>query len=72
VTAQQGPEMQPDGIPADTRLLTVQQVGQMLQVHPRTCWRMAAAGDIPKPITIAKKVVRWRLSDLQRFLGAKG
>ena len=52
-------------------LLTVKQVSKLLQIHPRTCWRMSATGDIPKPITIAKKVVRWRLSDLQRFLEAK-
>ena len=52
-------------------LLTAKQVSNLLQIHPRTCWRMSATGDIPKPITIAKKVVRWRLSDLQRFLEAK-
>ena len=49
-------------------LLTVKQVSEMLQVHPRTVWRMAAAGDIPAPITLSKKIVRWRLSDLQEFL----
>lgn len=52
-------------------LLTVKQVSSLLQIHPRTCWRMSATGDIPKPITIAKKVVRWRMSDLQRFLEDK-
>ena len=71
MTMQKKTERRPD-VPADTRLLTVQQVSQVLQVHPRTVWRMAAAGDIPKPLTITKKVVRWRLSDLQLFLEAKG
>ena len=62
---------QPDNPATNSTLLTVKQISEMLQVHSRTVWRMAAAGDIPKPITIAKKIVRWRLSDLQRFLEAK-
>ena len=51
--------------------LTVRQVSEMLQIHVRTVWRLAAAGEIPKPITIGKKVVRWRPSDIQRFLESR-
>jgi len=49
-------------------LLTVKQVGELLHVHPRTVWRMAAAGQIPRPITLSKKIVRWRLSEMRSFL----
>ena len=42
---------------AGATLLTVKQVSEMLQVHPRTVWRLAAAGDIPKPVTLSKKIV---------------
>ena len=49
-------------------LLTVKQVGELLHVHPRTVWRMSAAGQIPRPITLSKKIVRWRLSEMRSFL----
>jgi len=66
------PKAESEDAPAvQPALLTVKQVSKLLQIHPRTCWRMSATGDIPKPITIAKKVVRWRMSDLQRFLEDK-
>lgn len=52
-------------------LLTVRQVSEMLQIHVRTVWRMAAAGEIPKPIRIGKKSIRWRVWDIQRFLESR-
>lgn len=52
----------------DSQLLKVRDVGEMLQMHPRSVWRAVVAGDIPKPIRIGPKVVRWRLADLQAFI----
>ena len=49
--------IQPRPVSVPPKLLTVKQVSELLQVHPRTVWRMAAAGDIPKPITLSKKIV---------------
>lgn len=49
-------------------LLTVKDVSKLLQVHARTVWRMVAAEQLCKPITLGKRIVRWRLSDLQQFL----
>lgn len=49
-------------------LLDVRQVAELFQVHRRTVWRMAAAGDIPAPIRISDRVVRWRLRDIERHL----
>jgi predicted DNA-binding transcriptional regulator AlpA len=52
----------------NSQLIKVNDVGEMLKMHPRSVWRAAAAGDIPKPIRIGPRVVRWRLGDLQAFI----
>ena len=49
-------------------LLDVRQVAELLGVHVRTVWRMAATGEIPPPIKLSERVVRWRLSDLERHI----
>ena len=49
-------------------LLDVQQVADILQIHPRTVWRLASCGDIPKPVKLSPRVVRWRLTDIERFV----
>ena len=61
--------------PATCRLLTVNELSAALGVHPRTAWRLAALaesgqGNFPKPLRIASKTVRWRLSDLESYLAA--
>jgi predicted DNA-binding transcriptional regulator AlpA len=47
------------------QLLTVKDVASILKVHPRTVWRMSATGDIPAPLALAPKTIRWRLRDLE-------
>lgn len=54
---------------AEAQLLTAREVAALLRIHPRSVWRATAAGDIPKPIRIGPKVVRWRLTDLAVFIG---
>lgn len=49
-------------------LLNVHQVAELIGVHHRTVWRLAATGDIPSPIRISDRVVRWRLRDIEQFL----
>ena len=56
---------------ASAALLTVRQIAGLLQVHPRTVWRMAAAGEIPKPISIGRKTIRWRASEIAQFLATR-
>lgn len=50
---------------ADVTLLCVRQVAELLGVHARSVWRMAQTGEIPPPIRLGERVVRWRLSDLR-------
>jgi predicted DNA-binding transcriptional regulator AlpA len=49
-------------------LLTARQMAELLGVHVRSVWRMSQAGQIPPPIRMAERVVRWRLADLQVHL----
>lgn len=59
---------------ASIRLLTVKERADMLGVHERTCWRLAAMaeagqGDFPRPLRIGPKTIRWRLADVEEYLG---
>ena len=49
-------------------LLTVKDVAELLKVHVRSVWRLAATGDIPEPIRLGPKTVRWRVVDLEAHL----
>ena len=40
-------------------LLTPEDVGRMLGVHPRTACRMAEDGSIPSPVIRRHRLVRW-------------
>ncbi len=54
-------------------LITPGEVAKFLQIHPRSVWRLVAAGEFPEPIRIGKsgRIVRWRASDLEEFLDSK-
>ena len=54
-------------------LLTVREVAGVLGIHVRTVWRLAAMaemgeGNFPRPVRIAKKTIRWRREDLEKYL----
>jgi len=56
---------------ADVAVVSVREVAELLGVNPRTVWRMAQTGEIPAPIRLGERVVRWRLSDLRDHLDRK-
>ncbi|MBL8761532.1 MAG: helix-turn-helix domain-containing protein [Phycisphaerae bacterium] len=56
---------------ADVTLLSVRQVADLLGVHARSVWRLSQTGDLPAPIRLSERVVRWRLSDLRDHLDRK-
>jgi len=61
----------------DVAVINVREVAELLGVNVRTIWRLSQRGEIPAPIRLGERVVRWRLSDLREHLdrkaaGAKG
>ena len=50
------------------QLLTVKDVAAVLKIHPRSVWRMSATGEIPAPLALAPKTIRWRLKDIEAHL----
>ncbi|MFO0787107.1 MAG: helix-turn-helix domain-containing protein [Phycisphaerales bacterium] len=56
---------------ADVAVVSVREVAELLGVNARTVWRMAQRCEIPAPIRLGERVVRWRLSDLREHLDRK-
>lgn len=53
---------------AEPGLLTPKQVAERLAVGMRTLWRLAETEEFPKPIRFNRKLVRWKASDVQRYI----
>lgn len=56
---------------ADVAVINVREVAELLGVNARTIWRMTQRGELPAPIRLGDRVVRWRLSDLREHLDRK-
>ncbi|MCP4611104.1 MAG: hypothetical protein GY845_20540 [Planctomycetes bacterium] len=50
------------------KLLTAQAVGEMLSLSKRQVFRMKSAGLICPCITVGKGAVRWRQSDVDKWI----
>lgn len=48
-------------------LLDVKEVAALLGISDRTIWRMADAGQMPRPLSISR-LRRWRRSDLMEWI----
>jgi len=53
--------------PAD-RLIDAADLARVLSVSLRQIWRLRAAGDIPAPVRVGSRSVRWRATDIDRYL----
>ncbi len=51
-------------------LLTSQQVAEKLSMSVRTLWRLVASGKFPQPIRYNRKLVRWKNSEVMRYIEA--
>jgi excisionase family DNA binding protein len=51
-------------------LLTSQQVAEKLSMSVRTLWRLVASGRFPQPIRYNRKLVRWKNSEVMRYIEA--
>ncbi len=51
----------------DAALLTDKQLGAMLGISPRQCWKLAARGVIPKPVHVGSSA-RWRRSEIDAYI----
>lgn len=49
-------------------LMTSQQVAERLSVSVRTLWRLVAAGKFPQPVRYNRKLVRWKTTDVSRYI----
>jgi excisionase family DNA binding protein len=52
------------------QLLTVRQVAEILDLHPKTVYAWAADGRLPAPIRLGRKVM-FDLDDILRWLSAR-
>jgi excisionase family DNA binding protein len=53
---------------AATDLMTSQQVADRLAVSVRTLWRLVQRGRFPQPIRYNRKLVRWKSTDVNRYI----
>jgi excisionase family DNA binding protein len=51
------------------QLLRDREVAEMLGIHKVTVWRMAASGELPKPVKFGHNS-RWHISDVDAYLAS--
>jgi excisionase family DNA binding protein len=51
-------------------LMTAQQVADRLSISVRTVYRLVARGVLPPPVRFNRKLVRWKRSDIDRYIAS--
>ncbi len=51
--------------------LTPEEVAEALKLTPKTVLNMARRGQLPRPIKLTPKIVRWDWTDIRSFLARK-
>ena len=51
-------------------LLTAQEVARRLSIGVRTLWRLVAQGKLPQPVRYSRKLVRWKVTDIDSYIQA--
>jgi excisionase family DNA binding protein len=52
-----------------TALITAAELAELMQISPRTLWRLLSAGKIIQPIRIGGST-RWRLREVEEWIAA--
>lgn len=55
----------------DVAVINVTEVAELLGVNPRTIRRLCQRGELPSPIRLGPRILRWRLADLREHLDRK-
>ena len=50
------------------RLLSAEQIGELVHAHPSTVLRWAREGKFPKPVAIGGGLIRWRARDYNAWV----
>ena len=53
------------------QLLDAREVAGLLRISIPTLWRAVKQERVPAPIHMGPRLVRWRLVDMERFVGVK-
>ncbi|NQV27706.1 MAG: helix-turn-helix domain-containing protein [Rhodopirellula sp.] len=51
----------------ESQLISVDVLASMIDLSPRTVWRMVSARTVPPPIRLGRSV-RWRKSDIETWI----
>lgn len=55
----------------DVAVINVREVAELLGVNTRTIWRLCQRNELPAPIRLGPRILRWRLADLREHLDRK-
>ncbi|HYE18866.1 MAG TPA: helix-turn-helix domain-containing protein [Tepidisphaeraceae bacterium] len=64
---QQSPSSQATETPWPA-LLRDREAAAFLSISRASLWQRSSSGDLPAPVTVAGRCVRWRRADLERFV----
>lgn len=53
---------------SDRYAIDTKQLAATLGIHPRTVARLVQRGELPPPIRLGPRILRWRVTDLEKAL----
>ena len=54
-----------------TRLLTIAEVCDRLQIHRASIYRRMRSGHFPEPLKISARAVRWRADEVEAWIASR-
>jgi excisionase family DNA binding protein len=52
---------------AEMRLISIDELAQLLDLSTRSVWRLRSAGQLPEPVRLGG-AVRWRLDEVKQWI----